>query len=78
MFCRVQLFATPWTVPHWAPLSLGFFLFGGGILSPGKNTGVGHRAFLQGTFLIQESNMGLLHYRHILYHLSYQGNPLRS
>ena len=24
MLCCVQLFATPWTVAHWAPLSMGF------------------------------------------------------
>ena len=29
-------------------------------------------SLLQGIFLIQESNQGLLHYRQILYHLSYQ------
>ena len=31
--------------------------------SLGKNTGVGCHAFLQGIFLIQESNPGLLHCR---------------
>ena len=30
---------------------------------------------LQGIFLIQESNPGLLHCRQILYHLSYEGSP---
>ena len=25
MLSYVQLFATPWTVAHWAPLSMGFF-----------------------------------------------------
>ena len=39
--------------------------------SPGKNTGVGCHALLQGIFLIQKSN--LLHCRQILYCLSYQG-----
>ena len=45
--------------------------------SPGKprNTGVGSLALLQGIFLTQESNQGLLHYRQILYQLSYQGSP---
>ena len=43
--------------------------------SPGKNTGVGCHALLQGIFLAQESNQGLLHCRQILYQLSYQGNP---
>ena len=43
--------------------------------SPGKNTGVGCHAFLQGIFPIQELNPGLLHCRWILYHLSHQGSP---
>ena len=38
------------------------------------NTGVGILSLLQGIFLIQELNQGLLHYRWILYHLSYQGS----
>ena len=43
--------------------------------SPGKNTGVGGHSLLQGIFLTQESNPGLLHCRQILYHLSHQGSP---
>ena len=39
-----------------------------------KNTGVGSLFLLQGIFLTQESNRGLLHYRRILYQLSYQGS----
>ena len=35
------------------------------------NTGVGSVSLLQGIFLIQESNQGLLHCRQILYQLSY-------
>ena len=42
--------------------------------SPGKNTGVGCHALLQGNFPTQESNPGLLHCRQILYYLSYQGS----
>ena len=41
----------------------------------GKNTRVGCHALLQGIFLTQESNQGLLHCRQILYQLSYQGSP---
>ena len=41
--------------------------------SPGKNTGVGCHALLQGIFPTQGSNPGLLHCRQILYQLSYQG-----
>ena len=35
-----------------------------------KNTGVGSLSLLQGIFLTQQSNMGLLHCRWILYQLS--------
>ena len=56
---------TPWTVVHqllclWT--------------SPGKNTGVGCHALLQGTFLTQALNSGLPHCRQVLYHLSHQGS----
>ena len=60
--------------------------FVGGVLSlptepPGKpkNTGVGSLSLLQGIFLTQESNRGLLHCRqilHTLYQLTYQGSPI--
>ena len=40
-----------------------------------KNTGVDSLSLLQGTFLTQELNRGLLHCRQILYQLSYQGSP---
>ena len=43
--------------------------------SPGKNTGVGCHALLQGLFPTQELNRGLLHYRQILHHLSHQESP---
>ena len=39
------------------------------------NTGVCSLSFLQGIFLTQELNWGLLHCRQILYQLSYQGSP---
>ena len=38
-----------------------------------KNNGVGSLSLLQGIFPTQELNQGLLHYRQILYQLSYQG-----
>ena len=44
--------------------------------SSGKNTGVGSHSLLQGIFPTQGSNLGLLHCRHILYHLSHQGSPI--
>ena len=40
-----------------------------------KNTAVGSLSLLQGIFPTQKSNQGLLHYRQILYYLSYQGSP---
>ena len=43
--------------------------------SPGKNTGVGCHALLQGIFPTQGSNPGLPQCRQILYHLSHQGSP---
>ena len=43
--------------------------------SPGQNTGVGSLSLLQGVFLTQGSNPGLLHCRWILYHLSHKRKP---
>ena len=43
-----------------------------------KNTGVGSLSLLQGIFLTQELNWGLLHCRWIFYQLSYQGGPKKS
>ena len=40
--------------------------------SPGKNIGVGSHSLLQGIFLTQWLNLGLLQCRWILYHLSHQ------
>ena len=49
----------PWTEEPDGPQSMG--------LHPGKNTGVGCHSLLQGIFLIQGLNLGLLHCRQILY-----------
>ena len=51
-------------------------------MSPGReaacravfDTGVGSHSLLQGIFQTQELNLGLLHCRWILYHLSHQGS----
>ena len=43
--------------------------------SPGKNTGVGCHALLQGIFPTQGLNPGLLHCRQIFYSLSHPGKP---
>ena len=66
-FSCVRLFATPWTVAHQAPLSLGFF-------KQDYCTGV---PLLKRIFLTQELNVHLpclQHYRRILYPLSHGGN----
>ena len=44
--------------------------------SPVKNTGVGYHFLLQGIFSSQGLNLGLLHCRQILYHLSHQRSPI--
>ena len=43
--------------------------------SPGKNTGMGCYALLQGIFPTQGLNPGLPCCRQIVYHLSHQGSP---
>ena len=42
---------------------------------PGKNTGVGYHALIQGIFTTQRSNPGFPRCRQILYHLIHQGSP---
>ena len=44
--------------------------------SPGKNTGVGCHALLQGIFPTQGSSSGVPHWRWVLYRLSNQGSPM--
>ena len=46
--------------------------------STGKNPGGGCHSLLQGIFLIQGWNPGLLHCRQILYHLSHQESPITT
>ena len=43
--------------------------------SPGQNTGLGSLSLLQGIFLTQGSNPGILHCRWILYQLIHKGSP---
>ena len=66
----VQLFATPWTASLPSSSVCGD--------SPGKNTGVGCHALLQGIFLTQGSNAHLLYCRQILYPLSHPESPCLS
>ena len=43
--------------------------------SPGNDSGVGSPPLLQGILPTQGLNLGLLHCRQILHHLSHQGSP---
>ena len=66
-FSHVWLFAAPRTVAHQAPLSKGFSRqeYWSGLPFPSP-----------GIFPTQRTNLGLLHCRQILYHLSHQGSPI--
>ena len=55
--------ATPWTVAYQAPPSMDF---------PGKSTGAPGPFLPQGIIPTQGSNLGLLHCRQLLYHLSHK------
>ena len=69
MFSRVSFFMTAWTVAHQTPLSMQFsrqkYWSGLPFPSPGDPQ-------------IQGSNLGLLHCRQILYHLSHQKSPINK
>jgi len=60
----VRLLVTPWIVAFQEFCPWNF---------PGKNTGVSSHSLLQQIFLTQ-GNLGLLHCRQILYHVSHQGS----
>ena len=66
---NVQLFVTPWTIAYQAPPSMGFTRW---------EYWSGLHFLLQGIFLTQGSNPGLLHCRQMLYHLNHQGSPFRQ
>ena len=63
---HVQLFLTPWTIAHQAPLSMGFSR---------QEYWMGNHSLLQEIFPTQELNLDLLHCRQILYYLSHKGSP---
>ena len=69
--CKVDSFSTPWAVTHHISMESPWDF-------PGKNAGVGCRFLLQGIFLTQGSNPGLLHCRQTLYRLSYQESPYKG
>jgi len=58
-------FATPWTVAHQAPLSMGFSR---------QEYWMGCHFLLQGIFLTQRANPCLLHWQVISLPLSHQGS----
>ena len=60
----VRLFATPWTVAHQAPPSIGF--------SRQEYQSVGCHFLLQGIFPTQGSNPSFSHCRQILYALNHR------
>ena len=69
MFGHVQLFATPWTTTHKAPLSMEFFR---------QEYWSGCHFLLQGIFPIQELNphlQGLLHWQVGFLPRSHLGGP---
>ena len=63
----IQLFLTPWTISHQAPLSMDF---------PDKNTGECCHFLLHRIFPTQGLNPHLLHCRWILLPLTHWGSPL--
>ena len=69
-----RIFHNPGTEPRSPSSQEDFFLSPEPPRKP-RNTGVGSLSLLQGIFLTQESNWGLLHCRRILYQLRYQGSP---
>ena len=68
-FSHVQLFVTPWTVAHRLLCPWN---------SPGKSTGVGFCALLQGLLVTQGSNPCLLLWQLCYLPLSAPGKPRRS
>ena len=70
LLSHVRLFAASWTAALQAPRSMGFSRLLGPWDCPGKNTGVGCHALLQGIFPTQGLNVGLLHCRRIVDRLS--------
>ena len=68
-FMKVKVLVTQLCLTLCNPIDLARLLCAWN--SPGKNTGVGCHSLLQGIFPTQGSNLGFLHCRHILYHLSH-------
>ena len=65
LLSHVRLFAATWKAARQAPLSMGF---------SSKNTGVCCHSLLQGIFLTEGLNLGILYCKQIVYRLSHQGS----
>ena len=65
----VWLFATPWTIARQGPLSIEFSRQEHWSRLPFPSPRI---------FLTQRSNLGLLHYRQILYCLGHQGSSIKG
>ena len=82
-FSRQELVGLPFPSPGDLPNSAiqlsssASTALAGRFLITGKHAGVNNHPLLQGIFLTQGENPGLLYCRQILYHLSHQGSPLR-
>ena len=67
--------ANPWTV---ACQAIWNFSMKNPWNFPGSNAGKGYHSLLQGIFPTQESNLGFLYCKQILYRLSYQWSPVQT
>ena len=79
-YFSVEVYEMKWSVSH-SVVSDVLWVHGLGLTrlfspwdSSGKNTGTGCHFLLQEIFPTQGSNLGLLHCRQTLYHLSHQGS----
>ena len=79
--CQIRFYGTEmkWSESH---LAVSDFLWQHGLYSSwnslGQNTGVGSLSLLQGTFLTQGQNPGLLHCKRILHQLNHNLGQLSS
>ena len=73
-FSHFRLFVTPWIVAQQAPLSMRFSRqeYWNGLPFPSEGALPNPR--IESGSPTQGLNLGLLHYRHVLYHLNHQGS----
>ena len=75
MGCAVLCFVAQACLTLCNSMKTGSYVHGD---SPGKNTGVGCHALLQGIFPTLGLNPSLLHCGWILYHLNHQGHGIEN